>query len=80
MTIRALPESMVFDLIPALAEIEDANVTEEFCFICSRVTDHRGEHSVDQLLALLDLFQRCDMEARAAYLSYVDEVIDAHFE
>jgi hypothetical protein len=22
----------------------DCDVTEDFCFICSRATDHRGEH------------------------------------
>jgi hypothetical protein len=26
---------------------------EEFCFICSRATDHRGEHEDEQLLAFV---------------------------
>lgn len=80
MTIYALPSSMIADLIPAIVEIENSQVTEEFCFICGRCTDHRGEHSDKQLLDVFDMMQRCDNEARASYLSFVDEVIDEVFE
>lgn len=31
--------------------VEERDVTEDYCFICSRVTDHRGEHSMQSLLA-----------------------------
>lgn len=30
---------------------ERAACTEDFCFVCSRCTDHFGEHSEEQLLA-----------------------------
>lgn len=33
-----------------LAEAEKALCTEDFCFVCSRCTDHFGEHSDEQLL------------------------------
>ena len=29
----------------------DCDVTEEYCFLCSRVTDHRGEHEPADLEA-----------------------------
>lgn len=33
-----------------LARAEKALCTEDFCFVCGRVTDHFGEHSDEQLL------------------------------
>jgi hypothetical protein len=30
---------------------QEAACTEDFCFVCSRATDHFGEHSDEQLLA-----------------------------
>lgn len=34
-----------------MAEIQDRACTPDFCFICSRPTDHFGEHSDEQILA-----------------------------
>lgn len=34
-----------------LNAIEDRACTPDFCFICSRPTDHIGEHSDEQLIA-----------------------------
>lgn len=34
-----------------LFQIEELACTDEFCHICSRCTDHYGEHSEAQLLA-----------------------------
>lgn len=34
-----------------LRKAEDAACTEDFCFVCSRATDHWGEHTPDQILA-----------------------------
>ena len=36
--------------VAQVREIEDRLVTEDFCFVCSRCTDHRGEHSAQQIL------------------------------
>lgn len=34
-----------------ITKAQDSACTEDFCFICSRATDHWGEHSDDQILA-----------------------------
>lgn len=34
-----------------LSAIDAAFAGEEFCHICGRCTDHRGEHSDEQLVA-----------------------------
>lgn len=39
------------DAVNTAQRVEADLVTEEFCFVCGRCTDHRGEHSMVQLLA-----------------------------
>lgn len=34
----------------AFAALDDELCTEDYCFVCHRSTDHRGEHSDAQLL------------------------------
>jgi hypothetical protein len=34
----------------AIARAERDLVTEDYCFICSRCTDHRGEHDDAQII------------------------------
>lgn len=36
-----------------LATAEELLCTEDFCFVCGRVTDHYGEHSDDQIRAAM---------------------------
>jgi hypothetical protein len=42
------PAQVRADLI---TRAQDAACGEDFCFICSRATDHWGEHSDEQILA-----------------------------
>lgn len=37
-------------------EEERSLMTEDFCFICSRFTDHFGEHSDAQILSALERY------------------------
>lgn len=44
---------------------ETGDVVEDFCRVCSRVTDHRGEHTVQQYLDWLAKQNQCGLELDA---------------
>ena len=44
----AQTEAEALGFLEKIAEM-DREVTAEFCFLCSRATDHRGEHELEEL-------------------------------